>query len=355
VESFTVSIDGYGAGPDQSLDHPLGVGGTALHQWAVPTRTMQKNVFGAEGGTTGLDDDYAARGFENIGAWILGRNMFGPVRGPWPNLDWKGWWGDNPPYHVPIFVVTHHARPPLEMEGHNVFHFVTGGIHETLERARAAAMGKDVRIGGGPNIIQQCLRAGLVDQMHVAISPVVLGSGERLFEGVDLKALGYECVEQRATEKATHVVLRRKDREGSTFRTHRVLPHPPERVFEAFARPETLARWWGPNGFTNTFEVFEFRQGGRWTFEMHGPEGTTHRNRSRFLALDAPSTIVIQHESPPHYVLTISLAPHAEGTTIGWNQAFEDPAVAARIKHIVVPSNEQNLDRLASALSGATL
>ena len=208
VESFTISLDGYGAGPHQDIDHPLGVGGTDLHQWLIPTRTFQQTLFGKDGGTTGIDDDFAARGFRNVGAWILGRNMFGPVRGPWPDLNWKGWWGDNPPYHVPVFVLTHHARPPLSMEGGTTFHFITGGIHEALDRAREAAAGRDVRIGGGASTIRQYLRAGLIDELHIAISPVLLGRGEGLFEGLDLRALGYECVEFSASGKATHVVLR---------------------------------------------------------------------------------------------------------------------------------------------------
>jgi dihydrofolate reductase len=210
VESFTVSLDGYGAGPNQDLSNPLGVGGAELHEWAIPTRTFQRNVFGAENGTTGIDEDFAARGFRNVGAWILGRNMFGPVRGAWPDMSWKGWWGDNPPYHVPVFVLTHHARPPLQMEGNTTFHFVTGGIHEALDRAREAANGMDVRIGGGPRTIRQYLRAGLIDELHIAIAPVLLGGGERLFEGVDLRAVGYSCVEHVPSEKATHVVLKRK-------------------------------------------------------------------------------------------------------------------------------------------------
>jgi dihydrofolate reductase len=209
VESYTISLDGYGAGPDQSLQNPLGVGGQELHQWLLPTRTLQTTLFGADGGTTGVDDDFAARGFDNIGAWILGRNMFAASRGPWPDDGWKGWWGDNPPYHVPTFILTHHAREPIEMEGGTTFHFVTGGIHEALDRAREAAGRKDVRIGGGAGTIQQYLRARLIDEMHYAISPVLLGKGERLFEGVDARALGYECVQFAATEKATHVVLRR--------------------------------------------------------------------------------------------------------------------------------------------------
>jgi dihydrofolate reductase len=208
VESFTISLDGYGAGPDQSIAEPLGVGGEELHQWLLPTRTFQR-ICGKEGGTTGIDEDFAARGFRNVGAWILGRNMFGPVRGPWPDLDWKGWWGDNPPYHVPVFVLTHHARPALTMEGGTTFHFVTGGIHEALQRAREAAQGQDVRIGGGANTIQQYLRAGLIDEMHIAMAPVLLGRGERLFDGVDLRALGYECAEFVGSEKATHMVIRR--------------------------------------------------------------------------------------------------------------------------------------------------
>ena len=212
VESFTISLDGYGAGPKQDIDYPLGVGGTELHQWALPTRTFQRALFDADGGTTGVDEDFAARGFKNVGAWILGRNMFGPIRGPWPDMNWKGWWGKNPPYHVPVFVLTHHARPPIQMEGDTTFHFVTGGIHEALEQARKAAKGMDVRIGGGPNTIRQYLRAGLVDELHFAVAPVLLGEGERLFEGVNMRALGYECVQYVASEKNTHVVLRRQGR-----------------------------------------------------------------------------------------------------------------------------------------------
>ncbi len=208
VDSFTVSLDGYGAGPSQSIDEPLGVGGKELHQWFIPTRTFQR-LHGAGEGSTGVDDDFAARGFQNVGAWILGRNMFGPVRGPWPDLSWKGWWGDNPPYHVPVFVLTHFPRAPIEMEGGTTFHFVTDGIHTALQQARDAAQGMDVRIGGGPDVIRQYLRAGLIDELHLAIAPVLLGQGERLFDGVDLRALGYECVQWVATEKAMHVVLQR--------------------------------------------------------------------------------------------------------------------------------------------------
>jgi dihydrofolate reductase len=209
VDSFAISLDGYGAGPDQDIDNPLGVGGTALHQWAFPTRTIQRALFGADRGTTGIDDDFAARGFENVGAWILGRNMFGPIRGPWPDTDWKGWWGTNPPYHVPVFVLTHHARQPIEMEGNTTFHFVTGGMREALGRAREAAGGKDVRIGGGPHTIRQYLAEGLIDELHIAVAPILLGRGERLFEGVDARASGYECVQFVASDNATHVVLRR--------------------------------------------------------------------------------------------------------------------------------------------------
>jgi dihydrofolate reductase len=207
VESFTISLDGYGAGRDQGVDNPLGGGGEALHNWIVSTRAWRQ-MHGKEGGARGIDDDFAARGAKRFGAWVLGRNMFGPIRGPWPDLNWKGWWGDNPPYHVPVFVLTHHARPPIQMKGETTFHFVTGGIHEALDQARTAADGMDVRIGGGPNTIQQYLRAGLIDELHVAIAPVLLGTGERLFEGVDLRTLGYECVQFVGSEKATHVVLR---------------------------------------------------------------------------------------------------------------------------------------------------
>ncbi len=207
VESFTISIDGYGAGPNQDLDNPLGVGGPNLHQWFIPTRTIQKNLFGKDGGTTGIDDDFAARGFHNVGAWILGRNMFGPIRGPWPDLNWKGWWGDNPPYHFPVFVLTHHPRPDLEMDGGTTFHFVTGGIHEALERAREAAAERDVRIGGGASTIQQYLRDSLIDELHIAVSPILLGSGESLFANVDLPALGYTVAEFVPTTNATHIVL----------------------------------------------------------------------------------------------------------------------------------------------------
>lgn len=209
VESFSVSLDGYGAGPNQSVDNPLGVGGEALHDWVVATRAWRQ-MHRQEGGTTGTDDEFAARGDRNLGAWILGRNMFGPVRGPWPDVNWKGWWGENPPYHVPVFILTHHPRPPLQMKGNTTFHFVTGGIHEALDQARRAAEGKDVRIGGGANTIQQYLRAGLIDELHVAIAPVLLGGGARLFEGVDLPGLGYACVQFVGSEKATHVVLRRQ-------------------------------------------------------------------------------------------------------------------------------------------------
>lgn len=208
VESFTISLDGFGAGPDQDLANPLGLGGTALHGWAMSTRTFQAKVFGnSDGGATGIDDDYAQRGFRNMGAWILGRNMFGPVRGPWPDESWRGWWGENPVYHVPVFVLTNHARAPLVMEGGTTFHFVTEGPEVALKRAREAAGGKDVRVGGGVNTIQQYLRLGLIDEMHIAISPVLLGAGERLFEGVNLPALGYACTRHESSPLATHVVF----------------------------------------------------------------------------------------------------------------------------------------------------
>ncbi|HLU66255.1 MAG TPA: dihydrofolate reductase family protein [Kofleriaceae bacterium] len=209
VNCFSVSLDGYGAGPDQSRETPLGAGGEDLHRWLIPTRTFQSMV-GGEGGTTGIDDDVARRGVEDIGAWIMGRNMFGPVRGPWPDESWKGWWGDTPPYHVPVFVLTHHARGPVEMKGGTTFHFVTGGIEEALERARRAAGARDIRIGGGVDTIRQYLRARLIDELHLAISPVLLGSGEHLFAGLDLPALGYQVTKHAASDAATHVVLERR-------------------------------------------------------------------------------------------------------------------------------------------------
>jgi dihydrofolate reductase len=211
VESFSVSLDGFGAGPKQDLNNPLGIGGSALHQWAFSTRTFQREVFGSDGGATGsIDDDFAARGFRNVGAWIIGRNMFGPVRGPWLDEKWRGWWGENPVYHCPVFVLTNHARAPLVMEGGTTFSFVTEGISAALTQARAAAGGKDVRVGGGVNVIQQFLRAQLIDEMHLAIAPIFLGSGERLYEGIDLPALGYACTTQVASPLATHLVFTRK-------------------------------------------------------------------------------------------------------------------------------------------------
>jgi len=209
VNAFSISLDGYGAGPDQSLDNPMGRGGMALHEWVLSTRTFKKQVMGQEGGTTGIDDTFAVRGFENLGAWILGRNMFGPVRGPWPDESWKGWWGDNPPYHVPVFVLTHHARAPIEMQGGTTFHFVTGGIDEAFTRAKQAAGAKDVRLGGGVATLREYLKRGLIDEMHLALAPVALGRGENLFEGVDLPGLGYKIAEHVASPNATHIVMRK--------------------------------------------------------------------------------------------------------------------------------------------------
>jgi dihydrofolate reductase len=209
VHCFALSLDGYGAGPDQSLDDPLGRGGMALHQWFIPTRTFQ-HMLGHEGGTTGVDDDFAAHGFDNIGAWILGRNMFGPVRGPWPDEAWKGWWGETPPYHVPVFVLTHHARPPLTMAGGTVFHFVTDGIAAALARAAEAAGGRDVRVGGGVATVRQFLAARLVDHAHFAVAPILLGGGEALFAGLDLPRLGYAVDDHVPSPAASHIVLSRR-------------------------------------------------------------------------------------------------------------------------------------------------
>jgi dihydrofolate reductase len=211
VHGFSLSLDGYGAGPNQDIDNPLGIGGRALHEWAFATRTFRR-MFGTEGGSTGVDDEFAARGFANIGAWILGRNMFGPVRGPWPDDSWKGWWGDEPPYHVPVFVLTHHPRPALVMSGGTTFHFVTDGIHAALASAVATAGDRDIRVGGGVATIRQYLQAGLIDEMHLAIAPVLLGHGEHLLAGIDTAALGYHCVEHVPTPNATHVVIAKRGR-----------------------------------------------------------------------------------------------------------------------------------------------
>ncbi len=210
VQSFAVSLDGFGAGPDQSLEHPLGVRGPELMEWFFHSRFWNR-MHGLDGGEEGTDNAIAEQGFANIGAWILGRNMFGPVRGPWPDENWKGWWGEEPPYHVPVFVLSHHARAPLVMKGGTTFHFVTDGIEAALARAREAANGADVRLGGGVATIREYLRARLVDELHLALRPVLLGRGENLFHGLDLDALGYECRKSVAGERATHLFLRRRD------------------------------------------------------------------------------------------------------------------------------------------------
>jgi dihydrofolate reductase len=209
VGAFSISVDGYGAGPDQDLDNPLGVRGKELHQWAFATRTF-RTMFGEEGGSTGVDESYAARSMEGMGAWIMGRNMFGPVRGEWPDDTWKGWWGEEPPYHCPVFVLTHHARAPIEMKGGTVFHFITGGSDEALSLAKGAAGDRDIRIGGGVATIRQYLVAGALDEVHLAVSPVVLGQGEALFAGLDLPALGYAVTEHARGENAAHIVLTRQ-------------------------------------------------------------------------------------------------------------------------------------------------
>jgi dihydrofolate reductase len=208
VSGFTISLDGYGAGPRQSREDPLGVGGEELHDWLVGTRTFKGTHDGGEG-DTGVDEDFAARSMAGLGAWIMGRNMFAPSRGPWPDDSWRGWWGKNPPYHTPVFVLTHHARAPLEMEGGTVFHFVTDGIHAALERARDAAGDRDIRVGGGVSTVRQYLQAGLIDEMHLPVAPRLLGSGEHLLDGLDLPKLGYKVTESVASEKATHYIIAR--------------------------------------------------------------------------------------------------------------------------------------------------
>lgn len=208
VHNFAISLDGYGAGPRQTTKEPLGEGGEALHDWFIPTRAFQR-VSGKSGGTTGVDDDFASRAMVGIGAYIMGRNMFGPVRGAWPDEQWRGWWGNNPPYHAPVFVLTHHPRQTAVMEGGTEFHFVTGGIRDALERARAVAGEQDIQIGGGVSTVRQFLEARLIDELHIAIAPILLGSGEHLLGGIDLPTLGYTCAEHVATSAATHVVIRR--------------------------------------------------------------------------------------------------------------------------------------------------
>ena len=211
VHAFSISLDGYGAGPAQTREVPLGVGGEELHEWMFPTRTFRQ-LSRKDDGETGVDDDFTASGFENIGAWIMGRNMFGPVRGPWPDESWRGWWGEDPPYHGPVFVLTHHARPPQPMKGGTTFHFVTDGIESALRQAFDVSGGRDVRIGGGASTIRQYLEARLIDEMHVAVSPLLLGSGEALFQGIDLPSLGYRRVRFAATEKAAHYVIEKEAR-----------------------------------------------------------------------------------------------------------------------------------------------
>lgn len=208
VAGFSVSLDGFAAGPEQSLANPLGKNGPELFQWFFPTRTFRSMV-GQDGGTTGVDDEYAQRSMAGFGAFILGRNMFGPIRGEWPDETWKGWWGDNPPYHAPTYILTHHARPSIQLKGGTTFHFVTDGIESALRQARAAAGDKDVKIGGGVETVRQYLRAGLIDHMHLALAPVVLGQGEALFAGLDLREMGFRVVERAATDAATHLVLAR--------------------------------------------------------------------------------------------------------------------------------------------------
>ncbi|HEX4927549.1 MAG TPA: dihydrofolate reductase family protein [Burkholderiales bacterium] len=209
VQSFSVSLDGYSAGPSQDLHNPLGVRGPELMEWFFPTRVFQR-MYGKGEGETGVDNRMAEQGFDNLGAWILGRNMFGPVRGPWPDESWKGWWGDEPPYHCPVFVLTHHARKPIEMKGGTTFFFITDGIRAALEQAKKAAGGRDVRLGGGVATVRQYLQAGLIDELHLALRPILMGAGENLWAGLDARALGYECWKSLAGERATHVFLRKR-------------------------------------------------------------------------------------------------------------------------------------------------
>jgi len=211
VQAFGLSLDGFSAGTDQSLENPLGVRGPELMEWFFPTKTFIDQHGGGGGGETGIDDSFAAESMSGKGAWILGRNMFGPVRGPWPDDEWKGWWGDEPPYHVPTFVLTHHERSPLVMKGGTTFHFITDGIHSALEQAKAAAGDRDIRIGGGTETVRQYLQAGLIDELHLALRPVILGRGEPLFAGLDLRELGYQVEKMVPGERAVHMFVKRQD------------------------------------------------------------------------------------------------------------------------------------------------
>jgi dihydrofolate reductase len=211
VACFSISLDGYGAGPSQTEENPIGVRGTEVHKWMFPTKAFQK-MFGKDNGTEGTENGLVEKSFENVGAWIMGRNMFGPIRGNWPDDEWKGWWGEEPPYHVPVFVLTHHERKPLEMKGGTVFHFVTDGIESALAQARKAAAGKDIRIGGGVSTVRQFLQAGHIDEIHYAVSPVFLGSGESLFSGIDLFQLGYHKIQRIVGEGSTHFILSKEQK-----------------------------------------------------------------------------------------------------------------------------------------------
>ena len=334
VESFTLSLDGYGAGPDQSLDDPLGIGGTELHQWLLPTRTLQRALFGQDGGTTGVDDDFAARGFQNVGAWILGRNMFTPFRGDWQDKTWKGWWGDDPPYHVPVFILTHHARPPIEMEGGTTFHFVTGGIHAALDRARDAAAGKDVRIGGGANTIRQYLREGLIDELHIAIAPVLLGRGEPLFQGLDLRALDYECVRFVASDKATHVVLRRHahpapEQASSKDMTMKItietsVHAPIDRVWAAWNDPRAIEQWnaASPDWHTPRTSV-DLREGGKFCTRMEARDGSVGFDFEGTYTLVAPQRL-IEYTLGDGRKVRVEFIPVANGITVRESFDAED-------------------------------
>jgi dihydrofolate reductase len=210
VSAFSITLDGFSAGPDQSLENPLGVGGPEMMEWMFPTK-MFAEMQGKDGGETGVDNDFAMKSMTGNGAWILGRNMFGPVRGPWPDDEWKGWWGEEPPYHVPTFVLTHYRRDPVEMKGGTTFYFVTDGARSALEQAKAAAGDKDIRIGGGAETVRQYLQERLIDEMHLAMRPIFLGKGETIFEGLNLRELGYKVEETVPGERATHLIVRKQN------------------------------------------------------------------------------------------------------------------------------------------------
>lgn len=357
---ISMSLDGFVAGPDQSVENPLGVGGMRLHQWAFPLRAW-RSTHGLDGGEVNESDAVVAEALANVGATVMGRNMFGGHPGPWdPERPWDGWWGRNPPFHHPVFVLTHHPRAPLELEGGTTFTFVTGGIEAALDLARRAARGKDVWLAGGANAARQYLAAGRVDAMEINLVPALLGSGERLFDRVGDDLRGLELVRTVAAPQVTHLKFTRRSAGDSQATADREFVHwrlidaPRERVFRAFSDPAHLARWWGPKGFSNTFHEFDLRPGGAWRFVMRGPDGRDYPNASVFVEVVVPERVVFEHVLGHHFVLTITFSAQDGKTLVGWRQVFDTPAERQRIERFVTEANEQNLDRLEAEVCNVT-